>query len=260
MIGGVPSEAGSSRPAAAGEVVSPELALVDPEAARRARLALPEIVPTESRIGLRRAVGTVPRLALAFVEEPPSPRRRRGVALAGLVVGAAAVVLVAPLVLDERNSSSPPITLGASAEGLSPIATVRPQGGLTTSSGVPEARTKASTGRARTAGSATVLGTVVTIRPRGVASAKSRRQPRVRSTPSQPNRNFGWVPVKHTFGYRVEFRSGPKLVLRVRARAARLRVPRAQLRPGRYRWLVWRLNRRGTPIGPSVVDAALTIR
>jgi len=290
MTGGMTLEADSSGWGAADEVMSPELALVDPEAARRARHALPEIVLTESRIGVRReTVGAVPRFELAFdgparevdiyegapfpqpeaeerpfnnaeIEALPTLRRRRGIALVGLVGAAAALLLITPRVLDERNASLSAVTQRASAKGVSAIPTVRSQGGRATSSNGGEARTtpRVSSG---------VLGTVVTISPRGVTSptktnhaAKSSGLTVARSAPGESTRNFGWVPVKHAFGYRIEFRSGPRLVLQARAQAARLRVSRGQLRPGRYRWLVWRVNRHGAPVGTALVDAVLTIR
>jgi hypothetical protein len=265
---------------AADEEISPELALVDPETAQRARRALPETVLTEDLIGLgRREASTAPPLAalaselahdvdareverppeLAYdelrraseaaeIEEPPRPRRRRAVVLAGLVVGAAAALLITPRALDDRNSSARTATPLGSVEHISTLPTVRRSEGATTRSGVLGVRTTAPTERTTSAAPTTDRRTVATVSPR--------RAP----LPARTIRNFGWVPVKHAVGYRVEFRNGPKLVLRVRTRAARLRLSLAQLRPGRYHWFVWRLNQRGTPIGAALVDATLKVR
>jgi len=66
--------------------------------------------------------------------------------------------------------------------------------------------------------------------------------------------------VKDVSGYRVEFRSGSNLVLRVSTRAPTLRVSATQLRPGRYRWLVWGLDRAGAAVGKPLVNAVVRIR
>jgi hypothetical protein len=68
------------------------------------------------------------------------------------------------------------------------------------------------------------------------------------------------VPAKNASGYLVEFRSGSKLVLRVRTRVARLHVLRKQLHRGRYRWLVWALNSAGSPAGKPLVDSNVRIQ
>jgi hypothetical protein len=272
-------EVATSGVRAADEEISPELALVDPETAQRARRALPETVLTEDLIGLgRREASTAPPLAApaselahdvdareverppevaydelrraseaAEIEEPPRPRRR-AVVLAGLVVGAAVALLITPRALDDRNSSARTATPLGSVQHISTLPTVRRSEGATTRSGVLGVRTTAPTERTTSAAPTTDRRTVATVSPRRA------------SLPARTIRNFGWVPVKQAVGYRVEFRNGPKLVLRVRTRAARLRLSQAQLRPGRYHWFVWRLNQRGTPIGAALVDATLKVR
>jgi hypothetical protein len=69
-----------------------------------------------------------------------------------------------------------------------------------------------------------------------------------------------WVPAKNASGYLIEFRSGSKLVLRARTRAARLHVSRNRLHRGRYRWSVWALNHAGSPAGKPLVDSNVRIR
>jgi hypothetical protein len=71
--------------------------------------------------------------------------------------------------------------------------------------------------------------------------------------------DFAWPPNGEAQGYRIEFRRGSRTVLRARAHRARLRVARAQLPNGQYRWLVWRLNRRGLPVGAPLVNAIVRI-
>jgi hypothetical protein len=75
-----------------------------------------------------------------------------------------------------------------------------------------------------------------------------------------PIPDFVWVPVANAGGYLIEFRSGFKLVLRVRTRAARLHVSRRQLHRGRYRWYVWALDHQGSPAGKPLVDVVVRVR
>jgi hypothetical protein len=72
--------------------------------------------------------------------------------------------------------------------------------------------------------------------------------------------DFVWAPVKNARGYLVEFLAGSKVALRVRTRAARLRLSAKQLHRGRYRWLVWQLGAAGAPIGEPLVDAKVSVR
>jgi hypothetical protein len=92
----------------------------------------------------------------------------------------------------------------------------------------------------------------------GKPKAKHRAKAARRSPTPIPD--FVWVPVKNAHGYLIEFRSGSKLVLRVRARFARLHVSRTRLRRGRYRWLVWALDSAGSRTGKPLVDSNVRIR
>ena len=251
------------------EPLSPELALVDPEAAERARLALPERVLTENLIRAGEPAGAPPPLRdeplqprpaaarepsfrpleRTIRDEPPARRRgrRRWLTAAGLgaVAIAAGAVLATPRISDIVRSKA--------AETVKPDETPQPSRSIppataaTTTASVPKATT-----------------------PAGAAQppATSTRRIRAPSTPPIANPTTGrpsipdfvWVRDQRAHGYRIEFRAGSKVVLRVRTQTTRLRVPPARLPPGRYRWVVWRLNGHGDPVGAPLVDAILTIR
>jgi hypothetical protein len=267
------------------EPVSPELALIDPELAERARLALPDATLTETRIALR-LVASVPEVApvrpapssvepeqerraqpLAYDEirrvlaESPAPVPRAGrrllrVSVASIVVvGATAAVLVAARDLGRESPST------SAATRLAPTAGA--------SSTTPAAGGKAAPAQVSAPGKKPKPAT--TARPHGKnPSLHARTGPRrhwkrshshaLAQRPAQPPiPDFVWAPSKGARSYRVEFRSGSKLVFRTRTRTTRLHVSRSALKQGRYHWLVWRLNGRGIPVGAPLVDATVRI-
>jgi hypothetical protein len=135
----------------------------------------------------------------------------------------------------------------ASAPTIPPI-------GRTTRAVSPGEHAKAVTGSARR------LGQTSTTRA-GASGLARAQQPRFLASQRRGMiPAFAWAPIKNAIGYRIEFRLGSRIVLRVRTRRARLRVARARLPQGRYHWLVWRLNHRGTPVGAPIVDATLAMR
>ena len=264
--------------------LTPELALVDADAAESARLALPDITLTESRILMAREATRAAREA--FHEPIPEPRRRlRRPMLAVLIVGcAASTALALPLAFDRRGSESSLESLRPSTGATLGAPSSRPRHSVTRSPAKPESRPKA---RARQAGGvgfaahakkSTATGHAAAppaASPRPAAKPKPRRHasaPRAATQPVSKHRptavhlsrraipDFVWVPAKNASGYLIEFRSDSKLVLRARTRAARLHVSRKRLHRGRYRWSVWALNRAGSPAGKPLVDSNVRIR
>ena len=181
---------------------------------------------------------------------PPRVRTglRMGVA-SFAVLGAAAVAgwAVGMRVFDVQSS----LTRGAppfeAAERTTPVPAFTPS-----AKALPQ--TKAVTTGARPPGR-TPTNTIRAGGSRHEQTARFHLVPRLRMIP-----DFAWAPTKNTGGYRVEFRADSKLVLRVRTRNARLLMARARLRPGSYRWLVWRLDHRGVAVGHALVDATVAIR
>jgi hypothetical protein len=288
-------------PLDADEPLSPELALIDPEAAERARVALPDIALTESRIATRPAEQAAPRLAplrdrngartAAAVQgttyeeirraarEPVTPARRSrhrrrhwtlAVLLAGLGAGAA---LALPRTLDGQKSETPaerstPTAKPALAAPVPRRTRSRPTKPAKPKirHAVPQQRTGTSKRRTHAKSKPATRQAVQTQThsqsqvSKPASNAAPAPKPRSASTARPVIPDFVWAPARHVTVYRVEFRSGSRLVLRVRTRAARLHVLRKQLRPGRYRWLVWGLNRAGSPVGKPLVDAKVRVR
>ena len=266
------------------DYLTPELALVDADAAESARLALPDITPTESRILMAREATRAARQA--FHEPiPERPSRLRRFMLAVLIVGcAASTALALPLAFDRRDSETSVESLGPSSGATLDAPSSRPRHSGTRSPAKPRSRPKA---RARQAGGvrsaahakkSTATGSAAAPpaasrrlaakpKPRRHASApRAATEPvsKHRPTTGHPSRpaipDFVWVPAKDASGYLIEFRSGSKIVLRARTSAARLHVTRKRLRRGRYRWLVWVLNHAGSPVGKPLVDSNVRIR
>jgi len=107
------------------EVISPELALVDPELARRAREALPQPGSTVTRLRIEQEP-TAPHatVARAPAVEPPARRRQGGMLPVGmrlLAVGALLPVLVGlALVSDFAASGEPSLEQGSSPSAVRP--------------------------------------------------------------------------------------------------------------------------------------------
>jgi hypothetical protein len=218
------------------EVISPELALVDPELAAIARASLPASRAACGRSGPRardqvgdasaQALAELSNAALALDNERGS-RTHAGRSWR-VLVGVAAVTILTLLLFDVR------VQVGrtpASAEAPQP-----PQAATLSRAPVPPAP------RRRTQNGL------------GGDTAK----PRARS--------FAWAPVEGADAYRVELFRGAERVFSTRVAQSQLTVPaswtfdgeRRSLTPGQYKWYVWAIVA-GQQVTTAVVQAKLVV-
>jgi hypothetical protein len=246
------AEADSARPteeaaATSPQLISPELALVDPELARAARALLPERAPTPE---MRRVTPTRPLPAVVqpvarkVLEAPPpgrGPRRASLLGLAALVLagGALAGVLLS-------DWATPQVERGATptATPRHPITSTAVTVPPATTSSVPSETTPASTTPARTAPRAT------------------------RPVPAPGGRTFAWAPARDAAAYEFQLFRGAVRVFRARVAEPRLVLPERwrrngradSLQPGSYRWYVWVISRRtGRQAPAALVQAQLVV-
>jgi hypothetical protein len=211
--------------------ISPELVLVDPELAPRARAILPEL-PWNWQPQLRD--GDAP-IALPVAVSPVAKRFpwRRAVVVAAL--GAVTVVFF----------------------GLGWLAAISAGGG----EAVVAPRPPAITGPAASTPTASPTATVAPARPK----------PKSPAGPAGPAAapRFVWPVAKDAAGYRVAiFRRGVRIFERDVVKAA-LQVPSTwtyrgrfqSLTSGAYRWVVWPLLRKGGVVrtGPPLVSASYSV-
>jgi hypothetical protein len=243
----------------AGDELTPELALVDPELAQRARERLPHAAesahaaeeglepgPVVDRIPPAELVAAKPVQAEPIPTDVAGlPARRRLRRISRVVVASIAVVgavglgfALPPLLLEDRtgspSASAPrvlPTTVGAADAEPAP----------TTSAAVP---------------------------PAAMATEEEASSPDAAS--ARGARNFGWVPVERASHYHVAFFRGKQKIFEAWPRRPPLVVQprwtfkgrRFSLSPGQYRWVV-RPGfgpRRAARYGEPAVDASLVIR
>jgi hypothetical protein len=300
-----------------GDQLSPELALVDPEVAERARDALPDITLTEIRLRLSIKVEQTPaptaphsspepvavpepaptaapaptlvrpadapapppydEIRRVFHEPRVGPRRLRRSALAGLVIVgvAAGVALALPRALDGPSPQTSASRRSSGGPAAAPA--VRREKSKARSKVNAKAHEKAAASPRQHARSTHKAAASPTHHARPAHKVKRVPKKHAAAPPASSRHvskrkpkapvvlplahalpNFVWAPVKNARGYLVEFLVGSKVVLRVRTRAAKLHV--SQLHRGRYRWLVWRVGKSGSPIGKPLVDSNLKVR
>jgi hypothetical protein len=253
------------------EPLSPELALVDQELAERARLALPNVQPTEALIALRlqRAKAEVAsvRPPRGGPEAParaaPDKKRRVRVSVASVAIvlgAAAAATLIAPRLVGGRSPTSSAATPRLEPTPGSSLAKPRSVGATTPTRTTATTSTRTSRPSATAKGSQTQTSRRDTARPTRRKAVSSPLPSPAKRSALPPIPDFVWAPAKAPGGYRLEFRSGSKVVFRTRTRATRLHVSRSILGQKRYRWLVWRLNAQGRAVGSALVDATVRIR
>lgn len=256
----MPAAAEPPPPAAAVVVAEPppptvaEAAATSPTAARLART--PDVPPPPAYEDVRR-VFHEPRIDLR--------RHRHSMRPALLILAVAAgVALALPRALDGPSSKTsaarrtaltgtPAHHRSKAKARAKPKAKVKPKAHKQ-----PAAKPARHTRPAHKAKAAPKKHALAPPAARHVSKPKPKRhavRPHVRMLP-----DFVWVPVKNARGYLVEFLAGSKVALRARTRAARLRLSVKQLRPGRYRWVVWQTGASGAPIGKPLVDSRVRVR
>jgi hypothetical protein len=240
------------------EQISPELALVDPDLAQRAR----EKLPDEWTRAVGEPAGGPATSTKGLAHTPPHrrptaprPRRRRPAILAVVVIAGAAAAIGATV-------TASPSRVWSWLSRDNPIS-------ASVASGTEH---KAAQTRAKTTPRpAPAAGRPADEAPRTASTAGRRRGAPVRTAPPrQQARIFGWPRVAGTTFYLVRFYRGRDKIYQARLSKPRLRLPahwtfrgrRYRLAPGRYRWYVRAVFGRGANAGRGkvIVRATLQIR
>ena len=247
-------------------VISPELALVDPELARAARALLPDPAhatpprqPLVAPVAVEHAF--LERVRGSLEPEPTAneslPRRSRTSPLAAVGLVATAALLAFLVRYDwraapeQQNRAAASPTLGRPA----PAPETPPAGRDRTDEGPVEPAPAT---------------------PAPTPSTQSERQPEppppAPTTPAPATtagQTFVWVAAPATTAYEFQLFRGSERIFRARARAPRLELPGRwrqngrtyALTPGSYRWYVWPISRRTKrPAAVAIVQARLVIQ
>ena len=247
------------------DLVSPELALVDPVLAATVRRRLPERADTLSRLasaGTRPSpllhtnpalprVGQVPvstsvtdsRMATFALDWPAalSESRLRRSTIAKFAVAAMVVTVTIAAVVEER-------TMGPQQRAPSSAVAERIPTSAASEPGFAESHT--TTGAA----------------PPSQPAKTSRQQVKKGAEQTYSSRRFAWAPFAGASGYRVEFYRGSELIFGAGTRQAQIAIPATwkssgrvqRLEPGEYRWYVWPIvdQRRASS---AIVQAKLAV-
>lgn len=232
------------------EPVSPELALVDPDLAFKAREAsadppwlLPAVAETRQRVGAAPGVSIKERpapKAVADAERPSFSRHLRSTAVLGFAV--VALVTVLTLALELVPGPAKPTLANRRAE---PAASAPPTKPHSTHS------TKARSRKTRSTPTPTK-------NPK--RSARAASAPRQAAKPKGPaavtfERAFSWRLHRGAVYYQVHLQRGAKTIYEARTlkRTASIRL---QLRPGKYRAVVRPAfpTDAGIILGPAILD------
>ena len=271
--------AGEARETISAEPLTPELVLVDPDLARRAREQLPDREPEPRRTTGESIPSPVtslldPDLARRGREQPPDrepePRRTTGEAIPYPVTPRLVVVQPDPSTF-ERRLKPPPrkrrrgrilILLILAAAAVTGIVLVPSLRHIVWESRevavVPPVRKPAPPPHASSS-------TPDKAKPKETVKPKARVAPR--SAPS--HRPFAWVAVPKATYYLVRFYRGSQEIFEARPSAPRLSLPpkwvfkghRYSLTPGSYRWVVQAGFGRPTEarLGQPIVSAKLVV-
>jgi hypothetical protein len=233
-----------------GEVTSPELVLVDPELASRARARLGN--PGEKE-ALARIASQLQRAPASQrpIDTPPLEGTKRGYGRWAAPVAAAAAVATAFLLTDARvEFGKTPASADTALE-------------------VPEPTTPAPTTPAASAPESTAPAN-----PRPTPTQKTRRAPRT-PAPTRPARSpartepqrFAWAPIADATAYRVELFRKQARVFATDTRRPAVTIPARwtfagrdrRLTPGEYRWYVWPVIA-GRQSARAIVQSRLTVQ
>jgi hypothetical protein len=235
-----------------GEVVSPELALVDPELATRARDWLPNPGEKEALSRITTLLEPAPTAARApRAPAAPSTRSRRRVAhvrrwaapaTAAAVLGTLALLLDVGVEFGKTPASADTTETAAIAEIKPPLTP-------------PTAVAEPDREPARSASLS---------RPVTKSAGRS-----TRTSPSQPRsvpQRFAWAPTAGASGYHVELFSADTKVYAADTTKPAVTIParwsfdgtNRTLQPGEYRWYVWPVIS-GQREGGPIVQARLTV-
>jgi hypothetical protein len=221
----VAGQAVDSRTPPPREVVSPELALIDPVLAREARSWLPEPGGRNGFVDLPAAPASTPVQRQESVPRLPGIRPRP-------ILVAAVVSIALLLFVDFRPDRGRPVASGGVVETPTVPLTPAPVPAQSPTKAKPKAKPQAG--------------------PRPKQESPSRSQPKSRpKAPAAPTgpvaRRFAWAPVTGASAYHIEIFKGRKRVFASDTRRPEVTVPRRwrldgverTLQAGSYRWYVW---------------------
>jgi hypothetical protein len=228
--------------------ISPELVLVDPELAARARSALPEH----------------PWPAPVPIEPSPRPGRDERAPLAAIfgIVSFVAALLLVILVLSVIPRDDRP-TFAANDDGAEPAP---PPTTAQSPQPVAPRRTQPPAARKKPAAKRTEPARRPRTRSKPARRPGTVTQPRRRSTPRKrreqprftPARTFSWPPQARAASYQVTFLRNGKAFYRTRTRAPRVELPRrVRFTSGGYRWIVRPVI--AGALGDPIVDSTFEV-
>lgn len=261
------------------DVVSPELALVDPELAARARALLPASV--DEQVADVAHVVTPPRLAVA--EEPVlSPelalvdpelaawaraRLPEPPYLAFLDRGAPRTTTAEPAAVDlvQRRAARRPMR----TVKLAVAALVLAAAGLLAGNASHElGRTEPAAFNLAVETAAQALQTTASV-SHPAARARAQTKPKHSATSVPQRRSFAWAHVGTASWYEIAFYRGRRRIFGARTTGQKLTVGRSWtyqgrregFTPGLYRWYVWPIHKsaKGVLYGEPLVSSKLTV-
>jgi hypothetical protein len=235
------------------ELVSPELALVDPELARRERARLPSPGEQEALARISAQLDRAPVPPEGGVLAPALTDLLRGRRRWVTPVAVATALVTVALLADVRvELGKTPAAADPAAVDDQPAAEAHlPTTGLATP--VPQASPR--------------LPAPSSPAPKSSPNpAPSAKPPAKRGSRAQA-RSFAWAPASGASAYHVEFFRGDVRIFAANTTRPAITVPSTwrfggrswRLEPGEYRWYVWRVVDRRRD-GRAIVQARLTVR